>query len=78
MKNIKLILLIIFGAIVILLVVQNTALIETRFLWIKLEVPAIVVLFVTAVGGFVSGILVALFVKNANKTTTTKEGETHE
>ena len=76
MKKPKLILLILLGVIVILLVVQNTALIETRFLWFKVEVPAIVVLFVTAVGGFVSGILVALFIKNAN--TTTKEGENHE
>ncbi len=70
MKKFKLILLILLGVIVILLVVQNTALIETRFLWFRVEVPAIVVLFATAVGGFVSGILVALFIKNANKTTT--------
>lgn len=77
MKKAKLILLILLGVIVVLLVVQNTALIETRFLWFKVEVPAIVVLFVTAVGGFVSGILTALFIKNAN-TTTTKVGENHE
>jgi len=77
MKKVKLILLILLGVIVVLLVVQNTSLIEARFLWFKVEVPAIVVLFVTAVGGFVSGILVALFIKNAN-TTKINEGESHE
>ena len=70
MKEFKLILLLILGVIVVLLVVQNTAPVETRFLWLRVYVPAIIVLFVTAVAGFGAGILVALSIKDAKKSKT--------
>ena len=73
MKHFKLILLIIFAVIVLLLVVQNTALMQTRFLWMTVEFPAIVVLLVTALASFLSGILVALLKKPKITTTPKKE-----
>lgn len=47
------------------LVLQNRALIEVRFLWWTGTVSAIVLLFLTAVGGFVLGLLTALLVRGA-------------
>jgi len=44
----------------ILVVIQNTSSVLARFLWFSGEVPVIVLLVLTGVGGFVLGILVAL------------------
>lgn len=62
-KKRKLALLVVLSLALVLLVAQNTAPIQARFLWMAVEVPAIVLLFLTAVGGFVAGLLVALLVK---------------
>lgn len=62
-KKAKLALLVTVSLALVLLVAQNTAPIQARFLWMTVETPAIVLLFLTAVGGFVSGLLVAILVK---------------
>ena len=62
-KKAKLALLVTVSLALVLLVAQNTAPIQARFLWITVDTPAIVLLFLTAVGGFVLGLLVALLVK---------------
>lgn len=67
MKKAKLALVLILSLALVLIVVQNTAPVEARFLWMTAEVPAIVLLFLTAAGGFVSGLLVALLAKSDNK-----------
>jgi len=67
MKNIKLFLFLLLSIILVLVVVQNTDPIQARFLWLTVEVPAIILLFVTAAGGFVSGLLVALLMKSREK-----------
>ncbi|MDD3082812.1 MAG: hypothetical protein PHW17_11380 [Desulfobacterales bacterium] len=43
-----------------LVVVQKTDSVQARFLWFTAEVQAIVLLFLTAAGGFISGPLAAL------------------
>ncbi len=63
MRKVKLAVLLLIGLGVVSVVIQNTAPVQARFLWMTAEVPAIVLLFVTAVGGFVVGLLVALFLK---------------
>jgi uncharacterized integral membrane protein len=63
MKRVKLTVLLLISLGVVLVVIQNTAPVQARFLWMTAEVPAIVLLFVTAVGGFVAGLLAALLVK---------------
>ncbi len=63
MQRVKISVLLLIGLGVVLIVIQNTAPVQARFLWMTAEVPAVVLLFVTAVGGFVSGLLVALFLK---------------
>ena len=45
----------------VLVVVQNTTLVEGRFLWFAAEVPVILLLVLTAAGGFILGLVVAIF-----------------
>jgi uncharacterized integral membrane protein len=77
MKRTKMILLWILSLILVLLVVQNTAPVLAHFLWLKAEVPVILLLLLTAAGGFVSGILVALLIQSGAKQKPQK-GELHE
>jgi uncharacterized integral membrane protein len=68
LHRIKLVILLILSLALVLLVVQNTAPTQARFLWLTAEVPVILLLFLAAVGGFVSGLLVAVFIKKGAKT----------
>jgi uncharacterized integral membrane protein len=49
------------GLALLFLVVQNTDPVRARFLWYSAEMPVILLLVVTALGGFALGLLVALF-----------------
>lgn len=51
----------------VLLVIQNTAYVRSNFLWLTMDVPVILLLSFAAAGGFVSGILVALLLRNKTK-----------
>ncbi|MEZ4484178.1 MAG: LapA family protein [Syntrophotaleaceae bacterium] len=67
MKRVRLTILVAIGLALMLLVVQNTAPVQARFLWMSAEIPAVVLLFLTAVGGFVAGLLATLLVKRGSK-----------
>lgn len=67
MKRIKLIFLSTISLALVLIVVQNTAAVNARFLWLTAEVPVIVLLFLTAAGGFVAGLLASLLAKSGAK-----------
>lgn len=73
MKTMKLVLLVTLSLALVLVVLQNTAPIHARFLWWTADVPAIVLLFLMAAGGFVSGLIVALLVKRASKPSNQQE-----
>lgn len=60
MRKLKLILALVITVALGVLVTQNTAPVETRFLWMSAQVPAILLLFLTTAGGFALGLLVAL------------------
>jgi uncharacterized integral membrane protein len=60
MKTVKLVAILLISLLLILIVVQNTTPVQARFLWLSAEVPAILLLFLTAAGGFALGLLVAL------------------
>jgi len=62
MRNVKLVVVLLLSFALVMVVAQNTAPIEARFLWMAAEIPAILLLFLTAVGGFVVGILTSLLV----------------
>ena len=67
MKITKLIILLVLSVALIVVVAQNTAPVQARFFWLTAEIPAVVLLFLTAVGGFIMGIIVALLIKNGTK-----------
>lgn len=67
MRTIKLVLLLMLAVALALVVFQNTAPVQMRFLWLRAEVPAVLLLFLTAAGGFILGLLVALLVKSGPK-----------
>ncbi len=73
MKTVKLVTIVIICLVLVLVVVQNTAPMEARFLWLTATTPAILLLFITAVGGFVLGMIVALLVARGAKPKQTRE-----
>jgi uncharacterized integral membrane protein len=64
MKKLKIILIITFSIAIALLILQNTARVQAHFLWFTAEVPIIALLFFTAVGAFILGLVVALLKKS--------------
>ena len=48
-------------------VVENTSPVQARFLWFSAEMPAILFLFLMAVGGFALGVLVMVFIGSDTK-----------
>jgi uncharacterized integral membrane protein len=67
MKSFKLILLLVLMAVFTVIVLQNQAAWEVRFLWIEGELPGIIMLFLTTAIGFISGITVALLVRRDSR-----------
>ena len=67
MKSFRLVLLLVVVAALAAIVFQNQAPWQVRFLWLTGEVPGIILLFLTAAGGFIAGITAALLVKRGAK-----------
>jgi uncharacterized integral membrane protein len=63
MKTAKMVALTIIGVALVVLVLQNNAPVHARFLWLSAEVPVIVLLFLSALGGFVSGMIATLLLQ---------------
>jgi len=63
-KTTKKVLLLVLAVSLAVVVLQNTAPIQVRFLWLSGEMPAVLLLLFTAAGGFVLGLLVALLSGN--------------
>ena len=57
MKNAKQVVAIVAGIIVIIVILQNTATVETHILWITISMPRAVLLALTFAVGVLSGIL---------------------
>lgn len=68
MRTFKLVLLLMLAIALAMAVFQNTAPVQMRFFWLSAEVPAALLLFLTTVGGFILGLLVALLAKSGAKT----------
>jgi len=60
MKGFRLVLLLLLAVILITAVLQNMQTVTASFLWMKAEMPAALLLLLTAVAGFAAGLLVAL------------------
>lgn len=63
----KLVLLLVLAAALATVALQNQASWEVHFLWLTLNVPSIVLLFLTSAAGFIAGITTALLVKYGAK-----------
>jgi len=63
MKTAKMVVLIITGVALVVLVLQNNAPVPARFLWLSAELPVVVLLFLSALGGFVSGMIATLLLQ---------------
>ena len=63
MRKAKIIIILILVAVGAIIVLQNTAEVETRILWMSFTMPRAILLFVTAVVGFAVGLLVALMAR---------------
>ncbi len=67
MKTVKLVFVLMISIALVLVVVQNTVPVQAHFLWFTTEMPVILLLFLTAAGGFVLGLIVALIVRRGSK-----------
>lgn len=67
MKTLKLWFLFVLAVALIVVAVQNTGPMHMRFLWLTGEAPAVLLLVLTAGGGFVLGLLVALLMRGGRK-----------
>lgn len=67
MKKFKLAIVIILSLILILLVIQNTATVQTHFLGFTVEMSLVVLLFLTGAMGFVSGLVLGFLLKSKEK-----------
>ena len=67
MKNLKVVLLWLLSIVFVLLIVQNTAPVRARFLWMTADVPIILLLLFAAAVGFISGLFIGLPMKSKNK-----------
>jgi uncharacterized integral membrane protein len=60
MNNTKTIIAVILGLLAVIVIVQNTATVETNILWITISMPRAVLLAVTFALGALSGILFSM------------------
>ncbi len=67
MKMFKLVLLFVLLILLMVLTLQNQAAVKVHFLWMKGELSAVVLLFLTAAGGFLMGLLVPLLIREKQK-----------
>lgn len=67
MLKFKIVLIAVLAAIALIVVLQNTAPVETKFLFLSATMPRAVLLLITGLIGFVLGILVALVMIKGEK-----------
>ena len=60
MKNAKQIIAIVAGILAVVVIVQNTAIVETHILWMTISMPRAVLLALTFALGYLSGILFSM------------------
>lgn len=72
MKTAKLMGILILVVLLGIVIIQNRAPVQTRFLLVTIEMPQILLLLLTAGAGFALGLLVALFTKGRPKSEKTE------
>lgn len=72
MRTLKQVLLVILGLFLTVIILQNTAPVRIQFLWFSGHISTVLLLFLTAVGGFAMGVIVTLLIKGRSKGATMK------
>lgn len=67
MKKLKLAIVLVLTVVLTLLVAQNTASVQAHFLGFTTEMSLVVLLFLTAVIGFVSGLVTGLLLRSRRR-----------
>jgi len=78
MKKAKVVLIAVLALVLVLIIAQNTHPIPVRFLWLLGEMPAIMLLVLTATGGFILGLLVAVLVLGSRERNRSPHGNSAE
>jgi uncharacterized integral membrane protein len=63
MKRLKIIALLVIAVALATVVIQNTGPVQTRLLWVTVEMPLVLLLLLTALAGFCLGLLVSVLPK---------------
>ncbi|MFO7766880.1 MAG: LapA family protein [Pelovirga sp.] len=67
MRTVKQVLLVVLGVLLAVVILQNTAPVRIQFLWLSGQMSTVLLLFLTAVGGFAMGVIVTLLLKGRTK-----------
>lgn len=67
MRTLKQVLLVILGLFLTVVVLQNTAPVRIQFLWFSGQISTVLLLFLTAAGGFAMGVIVTLLIKGRSR-----------
>lgn len=67
MRTVKQLLLVVLGVLLAVVILQNTAPVRIQFLWLSGQMSTVLLLFLTAVGGFAMGAIVTLLLKGRAK-----------
>ena len=68
-NKVKLFLLLVLVIAVVVLVLQNMVRVPVRFLWMRGELPAALLLFLTAAAGFLAGSSAGIIARSSKKKT---------
>ena len=63
MRIAKQVSLVVLGVLLTVIILQNTAPVRVQFLWMSGQMATVLLLFLTAVGGFAMGVIVTLLLK---------------
>lgn len=63
MRIVKQVALVVLGVVLAVIILQNTAPVRVQFLWMTGQMATVLLLFLTAVGGFAMGVIVTLLMR---------------
>lgn len=67
MRTVKQVLLVTLGVVLAVVILQNTAPVRIQFLWLSGQMSTVLLLILTAAGGFSMGVIVTLLLKGRSK-----------
>ena len=78
MRIVKQVLLVVVGVFLAIVILQNTAPVRVQFLWMSGQMATVLLLFLTASGGFAMGVIVTLLIKGKKHHSAKEHNRPHE